>query len=104
MICPNCRAEIMPIEETASAISVDKDKDGRVQTWIEETRDPDGVLISKRVDEYGYLAGGVIDTIRQQVYDGADKLLSEKTLTHNVDGKDVVAIGGTIAEDEKVAE
>jgi len=89
MICPNCHKEIEPVGETTSAISIVKDKDGRMQTWIEETRDIDGVLISKRVDEYGYIEGGVIDTIRQQTYDGEGSLLSGKILKHNISGKGV---------------
>lgn len=49
-----------------------------MKTWTEEIRDTDGALIKKRVDDYGYLDGHVIDTIRQQVYDGEGTLLSEK--------------------------
>jgi len=86
MICPYCHKEIESVEEFTSSINVVKDKDGKVQTWIEETRDVDGILISKRVDEYGYFDGHVIDTIRQQVYDGEGALLSEKTIKHFEDG------------------
>jgi len=87
MICPHCHKEIEPVEEFTSSISVVKDKDGNVLTWIEETRDVDGILIKKRVDDYGYLDGHVIDTIRKQVYGGDGMtLLSEKTIQHFEDG------------------
>lgn len=98
MICPKCHEEIEPVEETTSSISIVRDKDRRVKTWMEETRDPDGVLVSKRVDEYGYV-GDVIDTIKQQVFDGEGTLRSEKTLKHFSDGRQPVV---EKTEDEKI--
>ena len=90
MICPSCHKEIELVEDTVSSISIVKDKDSGVQMWIEEARDGDGVLIQKRVDEYGYIEGGVIDTIRQQVFDGEGTLLSDKMLKHFADGRQPV--------------
>jgi hypothetical protein len=90
MICPYCKKEISPIEEFTSKVTVVKDKDGRIKTWTEETRDIDGNLIRKRVDEYVYSTSGVIDTICQQVYDGAGTVLSDKILRHNVKGKGLI--------------
>ena len=86
MICPYCKKEIEPVEETISTISIIKDKDGRMKTWTEEIRDSDNILLSKRVDEYKYFAKGAIDTINQKVYDGEGSLLSEKEVKHFEDG------------------
>jgi len=86
MICPHCHKEIEPVEETISSIAVVKDKNGNIQTWTEEIRDIDGVLIKKRVDEYGYFENGGINTIIMQVFDGNDTLQSQKTLIHKSNG------------------
>lgn len=99
MICPNCHEKIEPVEETTSSISIVTDKDGQVQTWIEESRDIDGVLISRRVDEYGYIEGGVIDTINQKIYDGEGAIRSDKTLKHQVNGS-IRVIAGAEKESE----
>ena len=86
MICPYCKKEIEPVEETTSQITVIKDKEGRVKTWTEETRDSDGILLSKRVDEYSYYhKTGDVDTINQKVYDGEATLWSEKEVKHFCD-------------------
>jgi len=86
MICPHCKKEIEPVEETTSQIAVIKDKEGRVK-WTEEIRDSDGILLSKRVDEYKYYSvTGNIDTIVQKVYDGDGLLLSEKEVKHSEGG------------------
>ena len=88
MICPNCKKEVELVEETTSRINIVSDKEGRVKTWTEETRDADNILLSKRVDEYAYFAKtGAIDTIKQQVFDGEESLRSEKTVKHFEDGK-----------------
>jgi hypothetical protein len=100
MICPNCHKEIDPVEETVSSIAVVKNKDGLMQTWIEETRDADGILISKRVDEYGYVEGGVIDTINQKIYDGEGAVSSEKTLKHYSDGRQPMIVDAGIIKEQ----
>jgi len=89
MICPYCKKEIVPVEESTSSVSVVNDEDGRVSVWAEEIRDSDSVLIGKRVDEYIYHRNGVIDTICQQVYDKG-VLVYNVILRHNIQGKDVV--------------
>lgn len=93
MICPHCKKEIEPVEETNSKVTTVKDKEGRVKTWTEETRDADNILLSKRVDEYKYFSEtGVIDTINQKVYDGEGTLRSEKKVRHFEDGTPPVVI------------
>ncbi len=93
MICPHCKKEITPAEETTSQIAVIKDKEGRVKTWTEETRDSDGILLSKRVDEYSYYSKtGDVDTINQTVHDGEGTLLSEKEVKHSKDGGEPIVI------------
>lgn len=63
------------------------DKEGRMKTWTEENRDIDGVLISKRVDDYTYYETGEIDTTTQQNYDSQGDLTSEIKIKHFKDGK-----------------
>ena len=86
LICPHCKNEIEPVEETTSQITTVKDKEGRVKTWTEETRDSDNILLSKRVDEYEYYKKGDINTITQKVHDGEGSLRSEKEVKHFKDG------------------
>ena len=86
MICPFCKKEIEPVEETTSRITTIKDKHGRIKTWTEETRDSDNIFLSKRVDDYSYYTKGAIDTINQKVFDGEGSLLSEKEVKHSEDG------------------
>jgi len=93
MICPYCKKEIEPVEETTSQITTIKDKEGRVKTWTEETRDFDNILLSKRIDDYKYFTDtGDIDTIVQKIYDGDALLLSEKEIKHFEDGKQPIVI------------
>jgi len=88
MICPYCKKEIEPVEEFTSTVNVIKDKEGRMKTWTEETRDADNILVSKRVDEYTYFdKSGDVDIIVQKVYDGDELLLSEQQIKHFEDGK-----------------
>lgn len=82
LICPYCKKEIEPVEETTSTVTVIKDKEGRMKTWTEETRDSDGIILSKRVDNYSYFNNGDIDTIDLKVYDGDNLLLSNKDVRH----------------------
>ena len=86
MICPHCKNEIGPVEETTSEVTTVKDKEGRVKTWTEETRDSDNILLSKRVDEYEYYKNGDINTIIQKIHDGEGALRSEKEVKHFEDG------------------
>ena len=93
MICPNCKKEIEPVEEFTSTVNVVKDKEGRVKTWTEETRDIDDILVSKRTDEYKYFSEtGNVDTINQKVFDGEGSLRSEKTVRHFEDGTKPIMI------------
>lgn len=75
------------IDENIVSSKIEKDEQGRTCTWIEERRDPDGILISKRLDEYTYYETGEINVIRQRAYDGEGSLVSEKTVTHFTDGR-----------------
>ncbi|MEA3435424.1 MAG: hypothetical protein U9R43_03090 [Thermodesulfobacteriota bacterium] len=97
MICPHCKKEIEPVEETTSNVTVIKDKEGRMKTWTEETRDIDDILVSKRTDEYKYFSEtGNVDTINQKVYDGEGSLRSEKNVRHFEDGTKPVVITLTV--------
>lgn len=88
MICPYCKKEIEPIEETTSEITVGKDAKGRIKTWTEVRKDTDGNRISKRVDSYTYYPTGEIDTIIQKVYGSIDSLISkENKIKHCLDGR-----------------
>ena len=87
MICPYCKKEIEPVEETTSEITTVKDEKGRSKIWTEETRDSDNILLSKRVDEYEYYKNGDINTIIQKIHDGEGALLSEKEVKHFEDGR-----------------
>lgn len=90
MICPYCKKEIEPVEQESSVVSVIKDKLGRVQTWTEEIRDYNGILVSKQIDEYAYALSGEIDTINQKQYDGKGMLLSSKIIKHYLNGRILV--------------
>jgi len=104
IICPYCKKEIEPVEETTSSIAVIKDKEGRVKTWTEETRDSDNILLSKRVDEYVYfLKTGNIDAIKQQVYDGDALLLSDKVVKHSDTGKQPIVTDDSMIEPDDVS-
>ena len=93
MICPYCKKEIEPVEETTSQITTIKDEEGRVKTWTEETRDADNILLAKRIDDYKYFAEiGDIDTIIQKVYDGEATLLSKIEIKHSQDGGQPVIV------------
>jgi len=88
MICPHCKKEIEPIEENTSEIIIIKDKEGRLKTWTEVTKDSDGKLTQKRVDEYTYYETGEIDTIMQSVYGPIDSLvIGEREIKHHRDGR-----------------
>ena len=105
MICPNCRQEIEPVEETNSTVTVIKDKVGKILIWTEETKDTDGILVSKRVDEYTYFdKTGDINIIIQKVYDGEGTVRYGKTVQHFEDGTQPVTtelINSQIVEMEK---
>jgi hypothetical protein len=74
-------------DEGTTSSYVEKDEKKRVKKWIGETRDINGNLLSKRVDEYSYYETGEVDTIILQVYDDKGKLTSEKSVRHFKDGK-----------------
>lgn len=57
---------------------VEKDKAGKVTKWTEEKRDIDGILVSKRVDDYTYCLNGDVDEISLKWYDKTGKLNIEK--------------------------
>jgi len=90
MICPYCKKEIEPVENENSTVSVIKDEKGRMKKWTEEIRDVDGMLLSRRVDEYTYYKTGETDTINQKRYDGEGNLLSEKDVKHFIDNNQSV--------------
>lgn len=68
--------------EGSVSTSVEKDKTGKITKWTEERRDLDGVLISKRFDDYIYKETGEIDTITMRKYDGKNNLVDEKIVEH----------------------
>lgn len=74
-------------DEGTTSSYVEKDEKKRVKKWTEETRDIDGNLLSKRVDNYSYYEIDEVDTIIQQVYDDKGGLISEKRIKHFKDGK-----------------
>ena len=73
-------------DEGTTTSSVEKDDQGRTGLWTEETKNIDGILISKRVDAYSYYKTGEVDVIIQRVYDNKN-LVSEKSIKHFVDGR-----------------
>jgi hypothetical protein len=72
-------------ETTVSTVTVVKNGQGRMSTWTEESRDLDGILVSKRVDEYSYYLTDEINEIIQEEYEG-ETLVSKKKLKHYKDG------------------
>ena len=85
---PDLVAAIKANEDEGSVTShTEKDGLGRMKTWTEEQRDLDGVLVGRRIDAYAYYVTGEVDTIVQSVYDGAEVLVSRKTVKHFLDGR-----------------
>ena len=74
-------------DEGKTVCRVEKDEKKRIKKWTEETRNINGILLSKRVDEYSYYKTGEIDVIILQVYNGEEYLASEKRIKHFVDGR-----------------
>ena len=64
----------------------EKDEKKRVKKWLEERRDIDRNLLSKRVDSYSYYKTGEVDVITLQAYDSKGKV-SEKRVKHFKDSK-----------------
>lgn len=64
--------KVKAVEEETSTISKTYDEHGRKKQWIEETRDLDGYLVSKRIEDHTYLPDGRTNTITHRVYDGAE--------------------------------
>ena len=73
-------------DEGTITSSIEKDEKKRVKKWTEETKDIDGLLVSKRIDLTSYYETGEVDTIVQQVYDSKGKV-SEQEIKHFVDGR-----------------
>ena len=69
--------------------TIEKDKDGKMIKWTEESRDLDNNLVGKRTDEYTYYPTGETDVITQKKYDSQNKLIpgSEKKIKHYLDGR-----------------
>lgn len=74
-------------DEIRIATQVTKNKDGLISSWVEESRDLDGVLMGRRTDEYTYYESGEIDIIIQSIYDGEGTLLAKKEVKHFTDGR-----------------
>ena len=74
-------------ETTVSTVIVVKDGKERMSTWTEETRDLDGILVGKRIDEYAYYPTGEVNTITMKKYDSNNELTSKKVLKHYRDGR-----------------
>jgi len=74
-------------EETTAIIQVEQDEQKRTKRFAEETKDTEGDLISKRVDDYAYYPSGCVDTIELKVYDNRGSLISKKTIKHFEDGR-----------------
>jgi hypothetical protein len=64
--------------------TVEKDDRQRIKTWTEETRDDDGILISRRIDTYSYYPTGEVDRIVLRKFDGENNLVDEKVVKHSV--------------------
>ena len=82
--CPCCGQEILPV--VTSEVQVEKDGQGRIIKWTETTK-TDGAATQKRIDTYSYFLEGAVNQIEQRIYDGEDKLLKDKKITHFKDGK-----------------
>lgn len=74
-------------DEGTTTISTKKDGDGRITEWTEEQRDIDGILVSKRVDDYIYWPSGEIQKITERWCDRNDNLIFEKIIEHFLDGR-----------------
>lgn len=74
-------------EDKGTAIGIIvKDIHERIATWTEERRDIDGILVSKRVDEYTYYETEEVDIVTQEIYDESNKLIDKKKIKHYLDG------------------
>lgn len=74
-------------EDTESTILITRDLKGRMSVWTEETKDLDGALVSKRVDNYSYYDTGEIDIITLRTFDSKLNKTSEKQVKHLKDHK-----------------
>jgi hypothetical protein len=82
-------------DEGTTVVSVVKDAQGRVKTWIEKRKNLDGVVIGKRVDKYTYYSTDSVNEIIQEKYKGAKlTLISKQKVKHYLDGTqpDVIPI------------
>ena len=85
VLCTKIVAEALG-EDTESFIQVKKNKSGEIIEWVEETRDLEGILISKRVDTFSFYDSKEVDTINQKVFNESDVLVSENRVNHFNDG------------------
>jgi len=80
-----------------SEITIIRDGSNRPIFWTEETRDPNGIVVSKRTDAYTYYPTGEVDMINQRTFRGEAELRHERDVKHSVDGK-VKPIATTLLE------
>jgi len=92
---------VIELDENTTSCTETKGKNGQRSKWTEETRNAEGVLISRRVDEYYYYPSGEIHKIKQSRYDNAEELISRKTVEHFLNKKQrIVATDATSDEIE----
>ena len=77
--------------ENKTTTSVEQNEKKQITKWTEEKRDLDGILVSKRVDDYVYKTNSEIDTITMRKYNGENNLVDEKIVEH-LNAKDGIAI------------
>jgi len=68
-----------------SAVTVQKDGEGRVSVWSETVRDSDDNLIQRRVETYTYKPSGEIDRIDQKTYGSKNIMIEHKKIRHYPD-------------------
>ena len=81
-------------EDMEATTKTVKDKNG-IAEWVEELRDSEGNLISKRVDKYSYYPTGEIDVITQQRWDEKGKMTEEKRVKHYTTGRQPAVVYNT---------
>lgn len=76
-----------PVWTDDCTVTVEKDQNGRVKTWIEICCGEDGKQTSKRVESYTYYGTDEINEINQKIYNSKNTKVSEKKVKHFTDGK-----------------
>ncbi|MBW2591849.1 MAG: hypothetical protein JRE58_02395 [Deltaproteobacteria bacterium] len=84
-------------DNDTTAITVQKDKDGRRSVWTEVIRDDQDKLISRRVDTYSYKQNGDVHVINQQVFGADNKIKTKKDITHYPDKQPTVDVVQAVA-------